>query len=62
MFMGDDRILQSFCWVLKQIGALQHIETKIMMDVYQTVLANTSPNYNVFWVNLTLSKSGKIDW
>ena len=40
---------------LKQNGALQHLEIKLMMDVYQTVLANTSPNYNVFWVILTLS-------
>ena len=31
------------------------------MDVYQTVLANTSPNYKVFWVILTLPKSRKID-
>ena len=30
-----------------------------MMDIYKTVVANTSPNYNVFWVILTLSKSGK---
>ena len=30
------------------------LEIKIMMDVYQIVLANTSPNYNVFWVTLTL--------
>ena len=27
---------------LKQNGALQHFEIKLMMDVYQTVLANTS--------------------
>ena len=46
---------------LNQNGALQHLEIKLMMDVYQTVLANTSPNYNVFWVILTLSKSRKID-
>ena len=46
---------------LKQNGALQHLEIKIMMDVYKTVLANTSPNYNAFWVILTLSKSRKID-
>ena len=45
----------------KQNGALQHLEIKIMMDVYQTVLANISPNYNVFWVVLTLAKSRKID-
>ena len=32
-----------------------------MMDVYQTVLANTSQNYNVFWVFLRLSKSRKIN-
>ena len=32
---------------LKQNDALQHLEIKLMMDVYQTVLANTSPNYNV---------------
>ena len=31
-----------------------------MMDVYKTVLANTSPNYNVFWVILRLSKSRKM--
>ena len=34
-----------------QNGALQHFEIKIMMDVYQTVLANTSSNYNVFFCN-----------
>ena len=44
---------------LKQNGALQHIEIKIMMNVYQTVLANTSPNYNVFWVILTFLSQGK---
>ena len=54
MFMRDDRILQNFCWMPEGNGALQHIEIKIMMDVYQTVLANTSPNYNAFWVILTL--------
>ena len=47
---------------LKQNGALQHLEIKIMGDVYQTVLANTSPNYTVFWVILTLSKSREIDY
>ena len=63
MFMRDDRILQNFScmpeakWRLN----LQHLEIKIMMDVYQTVLANTSSNYNVFWVILTLSKSREID-
>ena len=41
---------------LKQNGALKYLEIKIMMNVYQTVLANTSPNYNVFWVILTLTK------
>ena len=46
---------------LKENSALQHFEIKIMMDVYQIVLANTSPNYSVFWVILTLSKSKKID-
>ena len=46
---------------LKQNGALQHLEIKIIIDVYQIVLASTSPNYNVFWVILTLSKSKKID-
>ena len=40
---------------LKQYGASQHLEIKIMIDVYQTVLANTSPNKNVFWAILTLS-------
>ena len=46
---------------LKQDGPLQHVGFAIMMDVYQTVLANTSPNYNVFWVILMLSKSRKMD-
>ena len=46
---------------LKENSALQHLEIKIMMDVYQIVLANTSPNYSVFWVILTLCKSRKID-
>ena len=46
---------------MKQNGALQQLEIKIMMDVYKTILANTSPNYNVFWVILTLSKPRKID-
>ena len=62
MFMRDDRILPNFCWApLKQNDALQHLEIKIMMDVYKTVLANISPNCNVFWVILTLSMSRKID-
>ena len=43
MFMRDDRILQQ-------------LEIKIMMDVYETVLANTSPSYYAIWVILTLSK------
>ena len=51
MFIWDDRILQNFCFgCLNQNGALQHFEIKIMMDVNQTILANTSPNYYVFWV------------
>ena len=61
MFMRDDGILQTFCWMPEANGALQYLEIKLMMDVYQTVLANTSPNYNVFWVILTLSKSRKSD-
>ena len=44
---------------LKENGALQYLEIKIMMDVYKTVLANTSPNYNVFWVILTYLSQGK---
>ena len=44
---------------LKENSALQHLEIKIMMDAYQIVLANTSPNYSVFWVILTLSKLKK---
>ena len=36
----------------KENSALQHLEIKIMMDVCQIVLANTSPNYSVFWVKL----------
>ena len=59
MFMHDDRNLQNFCWMPKAKLRFTALEIKIMMDVYQTVLANTSPNYNVFWVNLTLSKSRK---
>ena len=46
---------------LKENSALQHLDIKIMMDVYQIVLANTSPNYSAFLVILTLSKSRKID-
>ena len=46
MFMRDNRILQNFCRMPEQNGALQQHEIKIMMDVYQIVLANTSPNYN----------------
>ena len=61
MFMWDDRILQKFCWMPEAKWRFTFLEIKIMMDVYQTVLANTSPNYNVFWVILTLSKSRKID-
>ena len=44
---------------MKQKGALQQLEIKIMMDAYQTVLANTSPNYNVFWVFLRYLSQGK---
>ena len=61
MFMRDDGILQIYVGCLKQNGALQHLEIKLMMDAYQTVLANSSLNYNVFWVILTLDKSRKID-
>ena len=46
---------------LKQNGALQHLEIQIMINVYETFLANTSTNYNVFWVILILSKSKQID-
>ena len=59
MFMRDNRILQNFCLMSDANGILQHLEIKIMMDVYQTVFANTSPNSNVFWVILVLSKSRK---
>ena len=41
---------------LKQNVDLQHLEIKFMMEVYQTVLANTSSNYDVFWVILTLPR------
>ena len=34
MFMRDDKILQNSVVCLKQNGALHHLETKIMMDVY----------------------------
>ena len=54
-----------FCGIsigcLKQNYALKHLEIKIMMEVYQIVLAYTSPNYSVFWVILTISKSRKIN-
>ena len=62
MFMQDGRILQNFCCMPEAKWRLQHLEMKIMMDVYHKVLANTSSNYNsVFWVILTLSKSREID-
>ena len=61
MFMGMIESCRISVGCLKQNDALQHLEIKIMMDAYQTVLANTSLNYNVFWVILTLSKSRKID-
>ena len=38
---------------LKENSALQILEIKIMMNVYQIVLASTSQNYSVFWVILT---------
>ena len=47
MFMRDDRILQNFCWMPEAKWRLQHLEIKIMMDVYQAVLANTSANSNI---------------
>ena len=53
--MWDDRILQNFCWMPEANGALKHLEIKIIVNVNQTVMANTSPNYNVFWVILTSS-------
>ena len=56
MFMRDDRILQNFCWIPEAKWRFQYLEIKIMMDVYKTVFANSSPNYNVFWAILTLSK------
>ena len=59
MFIKGDRILQNFCWMPEAKWRFTTSEIKIMMDVYQTVSANTSPNYNVFWVILTLSKSKK---
>ena len=58
---GDRKACRISVGCLKQNGALQHLEIKIMMDVYQTVLAYTSSNHNVFWTILTLSKSKKID-
>ena len=61
MFMQDDRILQNLCWLSEAFWALQHLEIEIMIDIYQIVLANISPNYNVFWVILKQSKSRKID-
>ena len=42
---------------LKHIDALPHLEIEMMMNVYQIVMTNTSLDYNVFWVFLTLSKS-----
>ena len=38
---------------LKQNGAVQHQEIEMMLNVYQILLANTSLNYNAFWVLLT---------
>ena len=61
MFMQDDKVLQNICWKPEAKWRFQHLEIRIIMDVYQIVLANTSPTYNVFWVILTLSKSRKID-
>ena len=46
MFMEMIESCRSFVGCLKQNRVLQHLEIKNMMDVYQTVLANTSPNYN----------------
>ena len=46
---------------IQQNGALLHLEIRIMMDVYQTVLANTSTSYNEFWLILTSSELKKID-
>ena len=37
---------------LNQNGTFQHLGIKIMMDVYQTVLANTSPNYKCIFGNI----------
>ena len=61
MFMRTIEFCRISIGCLKQNYALQHLEIYIMMDVYQIVLANTSPNYNVFWVILTISKSRKIN-
>ena len=61
MFMGTIESCRISVDCLMQNGALQHFEIKIMLDVYQTILANTSSNLNVFWVILTLYKSRKID-
>ena len=46
MFMRTIEFCRISIGCLKQNYALQHLEIKIMMDVYQIVLANTSPNYN----------------
>ena len=48
MLMRDDRFLQNFCWMPETNDSLQHLEIKIMMVVYQTVLTYTSSNYYVF--------------
>ena len=61
MFMRDNRILQNFCCMPEAKWRFTIMIYMYMMDVYQTVLAITSPNYNVFSVILTISKSREID-
>ena len=60
MFIRDDRILQNFCWMPEAKWRLQHLEIKIMMDFYETVLADTSPkllcilgNFDIIYVKET---------
>ena len=44
MFMWDDKIGQNFCWMPEAKMALQHLEIKMMMNIYQTVKLKKSNN------------------
>ena len=44
MLMLDYMILQNFRWISLEKWHLQHLAIEMMMNVYQILLANTSPN------------------